>query len=288
MTSLRARAVPRNRRIRQRRRLRSVLPTPRAVMAAAGRRLRRAVPAMIALLAAAGVVAGLWLGVRWLQSSPRFALRRIEVEGNSHVTREEILRRAGIAVGLNVFTLPLREAEERIRQSPWVADVRLERRLPDGIAIAVTERGPAAMVQSDGKLYLVDATGRPFKRALIDRGEGAGLLVVSGVGRGLFRDDAAAATALTGYALRVVADWRTAPDRPAIGEVHVGRDGVTLYTLEGATAIAVGRGERGAFDRFDDVWNALSPDERAAARTIFLNGRTRTGRAVVTLGAGTR
>ena len=288
MTSLRARAVPRNRRIRQRRRLRSVLPTPRAVMAAAGRGLRRAVPTMIALLAAGSVVAGVWLGVRWLSHSPRFAVARIVVSGNTHMTRDEILRRAALALGQNVFTLSVRDAEERLRQSPWIEDARVERRLPDGIAIAVTERRPAALMAAEGKLYLVDDAGRPFKRALIDRGEGAGLLVVSGVGRGLFRDDAAAATALTGYALRVVADWRTAPDRPAIGEVHVGRDGVTLYTLEGATAIAVGRGERGAFDRFDDVWNALSPDERAAARTIYLNGRTRTGRAVVTLGAGTR
>src|SRR5262245_27641960 len=105
MTSLRARAVPRNRRIRQRRRLRSVLPAPQAVMAAARRGLRRAAPASIALLGAGVVFAAAWLGVRWLHSSPRFALLRIDVEGNTRVTRDDILRRAGIAMGQNVFTL---------------------------------------------------------------------------------------------------------------------------------------------------------------------------------------
>jgi hypothetical protein len=204
------------------------------------------------------------------------------------VTRDEALRRAALVPGQNLFTLSTRAAEDRLRRHPWIADARVERRLPDGIAIAVTERRAAALVAAEGKLYLVDDAGQPFKRAEVDRGEGEGLLVVSGLGSGLFRADPAAAGALVRFALQIAADWRTAPERPAVGEVHVARDGVTLYTLEHATAIAVGRGGRPAFDRFDDVWNALSPDERAAARTIYLNQRTRTGRVVVTLGTATR
>lgn len=288
MTQLRSAVVPRNRRIRQRRRLRSVLPAPRALAKAAGRGLRRAAPALVAAAAAAAIATGVVFGVRWLSRSPRFAVHHISVSGNARVTQDEILRRAGIAAGENVFALSVRDTEDRVRQSPWIEDARVERRLPDGIAIAVAERRPAAMVAAQGKLYLVDAGGRPFKRAQVDRGEGAGLLVVSGLGPGLLRADPASAGALVRFALQIAADWRSAPERPAVGEIHLARDGVTLYTLEGATAIAVGRGERAAFDRFDDVWNALSPDERAAARTIYLNQRTRTGRAVVTLGNATR
>ncbi|HKA90281.1 MAG TPA: FtsQ-type POTRA domain-containing protein [Haliangiales bacterium] len=288
MTQLRSPVVPRNRRIRQRRRLRSVLPAPRALAAAAGRALRRAAPALVAAAAAGAIATGVFFGVRWLSRSPRFAVGRIDVSGNAHVTREEILRRAAIAPGVNVFALSVRDAEDRLRRSPWIADARVERSLPDGIAIAVVERRAQAMVAAEGKLYLVDEAGSPFKRAEVDRGEGAGLLVVSGLGPELYRSDPAAAAALVRFALAIAADWRSSPERPAVGEVHLARDGVTLYTLEKATAIAVGRGERAAFDRFDDVWNALSPDERAAARTIYLNQRTRTGRAVVTLGNATR
>src|SRR5262249_20104837 len=133
-----------------------------------------------------------------------------------------------------------------------------------------------------------DGGGRRFTRPGRARGGGAGLLVVAALGRELYRPAPAAAAALVRFPPAIAADWRSSPERPAVGEVHLARDGVTLYTLEKATAIAVGRGERAAFDRFDDVWNALSPDERAAARTIYLNQRTRTGRAVVTLGNATR
>jgi len=76
--------------------------------------------------------------------------------------------------------------------------------------------------------------------------------------------------------------------RHQLGEVHLARNGITLYTLQGATAIAVGRGDPAAFARFDEAWAALSVDERAAARTVYLNQRTRPGRVTVALRNGSR
>src|SRR5262249_44899972 len=150
--------------------------------------------------------------------------------------RDDILRRAGIAAGENVFRIGVADAERRIVKSPWIAEARVERRLPDGVAIAVVERRPAGLAEVERRLSLVDATGRPFTPAAIERGEGQGLVVISGLDRRAFRDGGPAA-GLVRLGLRVAADWAVDPagTRPPLGEVHLARNGITLYTLQGAT-----------------------------------------------------
>src|SRR5262249_46026450 len=127
------------------------------------------------------------IGYRWLTHSPRFAIRDVTVTGNGRVTSEEILRRGGVTVGQNVFLLSLKATEAKILQDPYIAEAEVRPRLPDGVAIGVGERQPAALVVVDAAgSYLADATGRVFKRAALTAGEGAGLPVITGLDRKLF------------------------------------------------------------------------------------------------------
>jgi hypothetical protein len=70
--------------------------------------------------------------------------------------------------------------------------------------------------------------------------------------------------------------WR-APDRPAIGEVHVDPHGqVTLHTYDQATAIqlgALGPELDARMHTFDAAWAGLSEPERVRARAIHLDAR---------------
>jgi cell division protein FtsQ len=281
-----------NRKLPQRRPWRTRLPSVRALGRGARAGLRAAAPTLCVLGALAGLGTGAMFAARWLRTSPRFALRTIDVTGNSRVATSALLRRAGIAAGANLFSVPIRATEARLRSDPWIAEAEVRRRLPDGLAIHVVERQPAALVLAAGAaagstagatgLYLADAAGHVFKRAAVDAGEGAGLPVVSGLERHLFADEPELAAQLVRRALDLAAAWR-AKDRPPLGEVHVGKDGLTLYTLDGATAVALGRpaDDAAALRRFDATWAALPPDERAQARTIHLDSRTRPDRVTV-------
>jgi cell division protein FtsQ len=255
-----------------------------------GRSLARRAVRPLAGLAVAGALAGAAFAThRFLMTSPRFALREIAVEGNELLSRDELLRLAAVAPGGSVFALSAGAIERRVIASPWIAEAEARRRLPDALTLRVVERRPAALlVIDDAGLYLADASGRPFKRAAVHRGEGEGLIAISGIDRRLYADGGDAAAALVRHALAVAAMWNEGGRRPALGEIHLARAGVTLHTLRGATAISLGRAAAApdlaqALRRFDAIWGALPPAERAAARRIHLDSRTRPDRVTVSL-----
>jgi cell division protein FtsQ len=274
-----------NRKLKQRRALRLRLPDLRALGALAWTGARRSAPwlGLVAAMSVAGL--GLWQTWRWLSSSSRFAVAEVHVEGNSRVTRGELLAHLGDPVGANLFALSTDGLAARLEAVPWVEEARVSRALPDGLRVAVRERRPAALVVADGE-YLVDQEGRPFKRAAIERGEADGLIVVTGLPRELWREDPEGAAAAIREGLRVAAAWQQEPTRPAVGEVHLSKSGITLYTLAGAAAIRLGR-PRETLDerlaRFDAIWGALSEEERAQAKTIWLDSATRKDRVTVRL-----
>ncbi|HMG22890.1 MAG TPA: FtsQ-type POTRA domain-containing protein [Kofleriaceae bacterium] len=266
------------RRTRNRRRpgtIWSRLPRPAAIADACGRAARRALPAAAAVAVVAVLGGGLWAGYRWLARSPRFAITRIAITGAHRVDPDALRARLPIQIGDNAFT-GLAEVARVVRAEPWVAAAEVRRQLPHTVAIELRERVAAALVEL-GELYLVDASGRPFKRAALEAGEGDGLPVLTGLGRAAFAADPTAAAATVRDALDALERWRGGTQRPANAEVHLDPHGaVTLHTRSPAIAIQLGAtgGEAGARIRaFDTAWAGLSPDERARTRAIHLDTR---------------
>lgn len=134
-------------------------------------RLRGGIPRSIigrclasgAVLACLGAsVAGIW-GLRaLLLSNPRLTLASssaIQITGNSHLSRAQLLTVFGEDVDRNILTVPLAERRAELERLPWVEHATVMRLLPDHFRVAIAERKPVAFVRQGSAIGLVDANG---------------------------------------------------------------------------------------------------------------------------------
>ncbi len=252
------------------------VPRPAAVANACGRALRRALPALIGLVVIGAIGGTAWAGYRFVTTSPQFAITQIQVRGNHHVPDAQVRAALPVALGDNVFAANLGTVTHELLANPWVDGAEAHRILPHTLVIDVREHVASAVAELGG-LYLVDATGHPFKRAELEADEGADLPVITGLDRTAFLANPAATAHTIASALGALATWRSVGARPAIGEVHVDLHGVlTLHTYARATAIQLGAIDAGLAARmhtFDVAWAQLADSERARARAIHLDPR---------------
>lgn len=234
-------------------------------------------PVMVRVGALCAVCGVAWAGFLFATSSSRFAVQTISVRGNQRLTTAEIQALVPIASGRNIFRADLDAVVRVLRANPWVASAQARRILPRTIAVEIRERQPVAIAALGG-LYLVDANGHPFKRASVESGEGAGLPIITGLTRARFATDPASVEQLIGSALRALDTWRSAAERPPIGELHIGPFGaLTLHTYDVATAIQLGIPDAGLATRlqtFDVAWAELGDGERSRARSVHLDSRS--------------
>jgi cell division protein FtsQ len=108
---------------------------------------------VLALIAGAGLVYA-------LVTAPQFRIVAVEthIEGRL-IARSEVLARAEIGDGENIWLIHTHAAASRIEAIPYVLDARVERRLPATVAITVTQRTPAACLAGPAPLT-IDATLR--------------------------------------------------------------------------------------------------------------------------------
>jgi cell division protein FtsQ len=124
---------------------------------------------VVRFAAACGVVVVLVAVV--VLRSPLFQARDIQVRGTVHLTRADVLRIAGIAVGTNVATFDAGAAERRLEDDPWVAGAAIAKHLPSTLVVVVHERQAVAVAQVGGVSRLVASDG-----TLLDAAAAAELL----------------------------------------------------------------------------------------------------------------
>jgi cell division septal protein FtsQ len=219
--------------------------------------------------------------VRHVVASPRFALREIRGAATTHVSRDEIVALAGAELGDHLLAIDTDAVAARVATHPWVASVRVRRQLPSALAIDVVERHAVASALL-GTLYLIDESGRPFKRATLD--EADGLPVITGVARDQYTLARAASEAAFREALGLLALYRAADElgavpapRPALSEIHVDpRAGYSLVLYDGGGEIFLGREDWPAkLARLDEILAAVGPRGPAALRAVHLEGPSR-------------
>jgi cell division protein FtsQ len=145
---------------------------PPAARRRAGTRVRfRGLPATkwgriaagVAFVALIGVCAGLAMLARnMLMHDDRFVIQSsssIEIEGNSHLTRAQLLSIFGGDVERNIFNVSLAERRAQLERLPWVEHATVMRLLPDRMRVSITERTPVAFVRQGNHIGLVDANG---------------------------------------------------------------------------------------------------------------------------------
>jgi cell division protein FtsQ len=120
-------------------------------------------------------------------TSPRFAIQEVNLLGGKRVSPEEAQKQAGVLLGGNVFALDTAMAERKLLENPWISEARVTRDLPRSLRIDIKEREAAALAVFSGQLYLVTATGEPFKE--LGAGDPADFPVITGATvEGLSRD----------------------------------------------------------------------------------------------------
>ena len=108
-------------------------------------------------------------GALWVQSfvlhDEHFVVptsEAIQIAGNSHLTRAQLLSVFGEDVDRNIFNIPLAVRRAELESLPWVAHATVMRFLPNRVRVAIVERTPVAFVRQGSQIGLADANGVLF------------------------------------------------------------------------------------------------------------------------------
>ena len=88
-----------------------------------------------------------------------FVVRNIQLTGLKQVDRDTVYRIVSEAHGQDMPLVDLTQLRSQLLQLGWIEDARVSRRLPDTLAIDLVERIPAAVLQRNQQLALIDAQG---------------------------------------------------------------------------------------------------------------------------------
>jgi cell division septal protein FtsQ len=250
----------------------AVLPWIAGALRTVGARLAVVGKALVVVAFAAVAVWGGRQVVRHVIASPRFAVRDVEVGPSTRVSADELRALAGVQLGDRLLAVDPDAVAARLTTHPWILAARVRRELPSTLAIEVTERRAVASALL-GALYLLDAEGRPFKRATF--AEADGLPVVTGVSRDQYAAVRTTSEAVFRQALDLYDTYTDGhPERPKLSEVHVDtRAGFSLVLFEGSGEIRLGRGDFEAkLARLDRIFAALGHRGPAVLETVYLDG----------------
>lgn len=86
-------------------------------------------------------------------------VRRVVVTGRNNTPAPVLDAALGIAPGDPILDFSVSDARNRIEGLSWVQHAAVERQLPDRIVVAIEERRPFAIWQSEGRFQLIDRAG---------------------------------------------------------------------------------------------------------------------------------
>jgi cell division protein FtsQ len=113
--------------------------------------------ALVTLLVAAGGY------LVWM--SPVLALRTVLVDGSGAPALTGQVREAvAVPVGTPLVRIDLAAVRDRVAAVGPVATAQVRREWPHTLVVTVTQRVPLAATQANGRWWLLDATGKPYRR----------------------------------------------------------------------------------------------------------------------------
>lgn len=97
---------------------------------------------------------------------PFFNISSVSCSGTAVLSEEAVIDASGVALGVNIFRIPIHKIEESIKKSlPYVADVSVHRSFPSSVLLEVTERMPVAYVQNGATYLVIDGEGIALETA---------------------------------------------------------------------------------------------------------------------------
>ncbi|MBI5230653.1 MAG: FtsQ-type POTRA domain-containing protein [Coriobacteriales bacterium] len=110
-------------------------------------------------VALAVLVVGAVVGLVAVYRSQAFAVSNVQVDGNSRLTRDQILRGAAVPGDATLLRVDTNTIAGAIERSPWIADAEVERDFPSTLRITVVEREPGAVVAIGKKRWVIATDG---------------------------------------------------------------------------------------------------------------------------------
>ena len=92
--------------------------------------------------------------------TPIFGVSEITVEGNVKLTAEELIETSGIKAGQNVFRINTKKAAAKIKESPYVDDVKIERKFPAKIKILLDESTEDIIIDTPTEFIVTTIDGK--------------------------------------------------------------------------------------------------------------------------------
>jgi cell division septal protein FtsQ len=131
-------------------------PATRLVRPIRRRLLWRALRPTLAILALALLALG---GVLVLKLHPRFAVKRIVLEGVPEARRAEAEEVTDTLLGRPLLFVNLDRAVDGLAKRPWVVRAAARRLVPDTLVVQVEARPPVALARHGSELWTVDRGG---------------------------------------------------------------------------------------------------------------------------------
>ena len=115
--------------------------------------------------------------------STGFVLESLVITGHVETDRKDILKRLDMDRGTPLMAIDLIRAQSALEALPWVKAVRVERQLPDTLAVSISERKAFGLWQSNGQVHLIDPEGAVIPGQALDRFKGLVLFVGAGANK---------------------------------------------------------------------------------------------------------
>lgn len=91
---------------------------------------------------------------------PQFTLSEIKINGNERVSKEEIIKRAGLIAGVTSMFFLETDTAKKIKENPWIKTVQITKQYPGKINIEIEENKPFCLLKSGNQeLHYMDSEG---------------------------------------------------------------------------------------------------------------------------------
>lgn len=230
----------------------------------------------------AAVVTLAWGVHRYAQTTPRFAIVNLEVEGTKRLARDDVLAAARVKIGQNLFLLDIPGSERALVESPWISSAHVTRRLPGTVRLQVVEHDPRAIIVMGGKNFLVSSDGTPFKE--LGQGDPHDFPLITGISAAELRRDKRAEMERLARTLALLRQYEALPlgrSHP-VQEVHLTDSGSASLTV-GGTGVALHLGAPPWRQKLLRAERVLSKAERSGGnpQVVFLDNDAHPERVVM-------
>jgi cell division protein FtsQ len=89
-----------------------------------------------------------------------FQVKNVTLNGNDHLTDQELRQLSGISNKDNLITLSSKNVFKKMVASPWIRSIAIRKEFPDTLHMYVREAEPFALVDVKGHLFIVDDRGK--------------------------------------------------------------------------------------------------------------------------------